>query len=47
MEALVDAGLARNIGVSNFNAQLLMDLVKTARIKPAVNQVCFCGHVRG
>ena len=39
MEALVDAGLAKNIGVSNFNCQLLMDLLKVARIKPAVNQV--------
>lgn len=39
MEALVDAGLVRSIGVSNFNVQLLVDLLTYARIKPAVNQV--------
>jgi diketogulonate reductase-like aldo/keto reductase len=39
MEDLVDKGLAKNIGVSNFSCQLLMDLLKTARIRPAVNQV--------
>ena len=39
MEALVSSGLVRNIGVSNFNAQLLMDLVSYATILPAVNQV--------
>lgn len=39
MENLVAKGLARNIGVSNFNCQLAMDLMKYARIKPAVNQV--------
>lgn len=35
----MDQGLAKHIGVSNFNAQGLMDLVKYARIKPAVNQI--------
>jgi len=39
MEEVVDKGLARNIGVSNFNCQSIMDLMKYARIKPAVNQV--------
>jgi diketogulonate reductase-like aldo/keto reductase len=39
MEELVVKGLARNIGVSNFVAQSVMDLLKYARIKPAVNQV--------
>ena len=39
MEALVDEGLVRSIGVSNFNVQLLYDLLTYARIKPAVNQV--------
>lgn len=39
MEDLVDKGLAKHIGVSNFNAQSVMDLVKYARIKPAVNQI--------
>jgi diketogulonate reductase-like aldo/keto reductase len=40
MEKLVDAGLVKTIGVSNYNVQLLNDLLNYARIKPAVNQVC-------
>ncbi|EDQ89402.1 uncharacterized protein MONBRDRAFT_37115 [Monosiga brevicollis MX1] len=39
MEELVDAGLAKDIGISNFNCQLMTDLLSYARIKPAVNQV--------
>nr|CAG8466885.1 12194_t:CDS:2 [Entrophospora candida] len=39
MEELVDAGLVRNIGISNFNAALIMDLLKYARVKPAVLQI--------
>ena len=39
MEELVDEGLARNIGVSNFQGSLLMDLLRSARIKPAVLQI--------
>ncbi len=39
MEACVDAGLARHIGVSNFNADKLARLLNDARIKPAMNQV--------
>ena len=39
MESLVDAGLVRNIGVSNFNSALLRDTVAGARIKPAVHQI--------
>eukprot|EP01113_Clastostelium_recurvatum_P047230 TRINITY_DN838_c0_g1_i1.p1 TRINITY_DN838_c0_g1~~TRINITY_DN838_c0_g1_i1.p1 ORF type:complete len:301 (-),score=75.52 TRINITY_DN838_c0_g1_i1:86-988(-) len=39
MEALVDAGLVKSIGISNFNVQLIRDLLTYARIKPAVNQV--------
>lgn len=38
MEACVDKGLARDIGVSNYPATLLMDLLQYARIAPAVNQ---------
>ena len=38
MEALVDEGLVKNIGVSNFNVQTLNDLLTYARIKPAVLQ---------
>lgn len=39
MEELVALGLVRNIGVSNFNCGLLMDLLKFAKIRPAVNQL--------
>ncbi|CAH1766366.1 13856_t:CDS:2 [Entrophospora sp. SA101] len=39
MEELVDSGLVRNIGISNFNAALIMDLLKYARVKPAVLQI--------
>ncbi|BFZ55304.1 Alcohol dehydrogenase [NADP(+)] [Savitreella phatthalungensis] len=39
MEALVDDGLTKNIGVSNFCIERLDKLLKTARIKPVVNQV--------
>ncbi|GMH40816.1 hypothetical protein BSKO_08720 [Bryopsis sp. KO-2023] len=38
MESLVDDGLVRAIGVSNFSGTKLKDLLETARIKPAVNQ---------
>ena len=39
MENLVDAGLVKSIGVSNFNVQLMWDMLSYARIKPAVNEV--------
>jgi len=39
MEKLVDEGLVRNIGVSNYSGALLLDLQRYARIKPAVLQV--------
>ncbi|KAG2171680.1 hypothetical protein INT43_008060 [Umbelopsis isabellina] len=38
-EKLVDAGLARNIGISNMNVQLIMDLLTYAKIKPSVLQI--------
>lgn len=38
MEALVDQGLVKHIGVSNFPVSLLHELLTTARIPPAVNQ---------
>ena len=41
MEAAVAAGKARAIGVSNFNASLVDQLVAAAKIKPAINQ---CGY---
>jgi D-xylose reductase len=39
MENLVAKGLVKNIGVCNFNAALLMELLKSAKIKPSVNQI--------
>ena len=39
MEELVDQGLVRNIGVSNFPAALLRELLAGCRIAPLVNQV--------
>jgi diketogulonate reductase-like aldo/keto reductase len=39
MERLVDDGLVASIGVSNYSALLLTDLLSYARIPPAVNQV--------
>jgi diketogulonate reductase-like aldo/keto reductase len=39
MEELVDKGLVREIGVSNFPVSLLHELMCEARIAPAVNQV--------
>lgn len=39
MEGLVAAGLAKNIGVSNFQAQLLYDLLRYAKIRPATLQI--------
>ena len=39
MEALVDEGKIRNIGVSNFKESEIEELLTYARIKPAVNQI--------
>ena len=39
MEALVDSGLVRAIGVSNFSVQQIKVLLKFAKVVPAVNQV--------
>ncbi|KAJ7143517.1 Aldo/keto reductase [Mycena crocata] len=38
-ERIKDDGLAKSIGVSNFNLEQLQNLVKVARILPAVNQI--------
>ncbi|MBC53023.1 MAG: 4-dihydromethyl-trisporate dehydrogenase [Gammaproteobacteria bacterium] len=39
MEALVHAGLVRNIGVCNYNSALLHDLMAYATVKPAMLQI--------
>lgn len=39
MESLVDKKLTRSIGISNFSAQLIMDLLRYARIRPATLQI--------
>lgn len=39
LEDLVDAGLARSIGISNFQGSLILDLLRYARIRPATLQI--------
>ncbi|KAK0748003.1 NADP-dependent oxidoreductase domain-containing protein [Apiosordaria backusii] len=39
MESLVGNGLARSIGISNFQAQLIYDLLRYAKIRPATLQI--------
>ncbi len=39
MEAMVEKGLCRHIGVSNFSTTKLQDLLGTARLKPEMNQI--------
>ena len=39
MEAQVDAGLTKSIGISNFNEEQIGRIVANARIKPANLQV--------
>ncbi|XP_020085326.1 aldo-keto reductase family 4 member C9-like [Ananas comosus] len=39
MEGLLEIGLVRAIGVSNFNVQQISELLRFAKIVPAVNQV--------
>lgn len=39
MEQLVKKGLVKNIGVANFTAPMLLDLLAYAKIKPTVNQI--------
>ena len=39
MEAQVDAGRAKSIGLSNFNSSQIERIVESARIKPANLQV--------
>lgn len=39
LEDLVKKGLTKSIGVSNYNVQLLMELLSFAEIKPVVNEI--------
>lgn len=39
LETLVDTALARSIGVSNFTSQLIMDVLRYAKIPPATLQI--------
>ncbi|XP_053659803.1 aldo-keto reductase family 1 member B1-like [Anopheles marshallii] len=39
MERLVEAGLVRNIGLSNFNVQQVQRILNVARIAPVTNQI--------
>jgi|LGVE01.1.fsa_nt_gb alcohol dehydrogenase (NADP+) len=39
MESLVDKGLCRHVGVSNFSISKLKDLLAGARLKPEMNQI--------
>eukprot|EP00051_Salpingoeca_urceolata_P013236 m.165573 g.165573 ORF g.165573 m.165573 type:complete len:352 (-) comp17739_c1_seq3:115-1170(-) len=39
MEACVDAGLTRHIGVSNWSVSQLKEMLSFARIKPSVNEI--------
>ncbi len=46
MEECVRKGLCKSIGVSNFNVQLLLDLMSYAEIPPAVNEIEFHPYLR-
>ena len=39
MEECVKLGLCNSIGVSNFNCQMILDLLTYAKIPPAINQI--------
>ena len=39
MEKLVEKGLTKSIGVSNFNSVQIQDILDKGKIKPVANQV--------
>ena len=39
MEKLVDEGLVKSIGISNYNSVQTQEILDNSRIKPVVNQV--------
>lgn len=46
MEQIVDTGLAKSIGVSNFSVEDLNVIMESARIKPLVNQIEFNAYLQ-
>lgn len=46
MEKVQAAGLTKSIGVSNFSAQHLEAVLKTAKVVPAVNQIEFHAYLQ-
>lgn len=45
-EKLVEDGLARNIGVSNFSVDDLKEVLEVAKIKPVINQIEFNAYLQ-
>lgn len=39
MEPLIEKGLARSIGLSNFNSEQIERVLQVCKVKPVVNQV--------
>lgn len=39
MEGFVDAGKVKHLGISNFNLQMIADLLCYARIRPCANEI--------
>jgi hypothetical protein len=46
MEKLVDEGIVRSIGISNYDTEHLEEILSFARIKPAVNQASLPSFLR-
>lgn len=44
MEQLVENGLTKSIGVSNFNKRQIEDILSVATVKPVNNQVDICAY---
>lgn len=42
MEAVLEKGLTKNIGISNFNSEQVERLLKNCKVKPVCNQVRTC-----
>lgn len=44
LEELVEHGLVKSIGVSNFSPEKIESFMTGAKIRPSVNQVCLLGY---